>query len=157
MSCIFNMRRLLFMEKEQIFDRPDTAPQWTSVVLTIKKWATSSYAFAPRHKGIVSFSTYRPYLFKEDKIVEWFCSLVITSVAPDWNPALTTSWSFSLYFSSHYPERVLKNLTGLAPAFWNFHLKCRPHLKTPPLKQMFSFVFVCLRLPVAFFECFFCI
>ena len=137
--------------------RPDTAPQLTSVVLTIKKWATSSYAFAPRHKGIVSFSTYRPYLFKEDKMVEWFCSLVITSVAPDWNPALTTSWSFSLYFSSHYPERVLKNLTGLAPAFWNFHLKCRPHLKTPPLKQMFSFVFVCLRLPVAFFECFFCI
>ena len=43
-----------------------------------KKWATSSYAFAPRGKGIVSFSTYRPYLFKEDKIVEWFCSLVMT-------------------------------------------------------------------------------
>ena len=34
-----------------------------------KKWATSSYAFAPRGKGIVSFSTYRPYLFKEEKMV----------------------------------------------------------------------------------------
>ena len=52
-----------------------------------KKWATSSYAFAPRRKGIVSFSTYRPYLSKEDEMVEWFCSLVMTSVAPDWNPA----------------------------------------------------------------------
>ena len=44
-----------------------------------KKWATSSYAFAPRGKGIVSFSTYRPYLFKEEKMVEWFFSLVMTS------------------------------------------------------------------------------
>ena len=52
-----------------------------------KRWATSSYAFAPRRKGIVSFSTYRPYLSKEDEMVEWFCSLVMTSVAPDWNPA----------------------------------------------------------------------
>ena len=52
-----------------------------------KRWATSSYAFAPRRKGIVSFSTYRPYLSKEDEMVEWFCSFVMTSVAPDWNPA----------------------------------------------------------------------
>ena len=52
-----------------------------------KKWGTSSYAFAPRRKSMVSPSTYRLYLFKEDKLVEWFCSFVITSVISDKNPA----------------------------------------------------------------------
>ena len=66
---------------------PETAFLWPTLVPTLKKWGTSSYAFAPRRKGIVSFSTYRPYLSKEDEMVEWFCSLVMTSVAPDWNPA----------------------------------------------------------------------
>ena len=77
-------------------------------VPTIKKWATSSYAFAPRRKGIVSFSTYRPYLSKEDEMVEWFSSLVMTSVAPDWNPALPRAGVFPLYFSSYYSKRVSK-------------------------------------------------
>ena len=89
---------------------PETAFLWPTLVPTLKKWGTSSYAFAPRRKGIVSFSTYRPYLSKEDKIVEWFCSLVMTSVAPDWNPALTTSWSFSSVFQLILLLKSLKKI-----------------------------------------------
>ena len=58
--------------------------------------------------GIVSFSTYRSYLSKEDEMAEWFCSLVMTSVAPDWNPALPRAGVFPLYFSSYYSKRVSK-------------------------------------------------
>ena len=68
-------------------EEPTNSSSMTLSCSYSKKWATSSYAFAPRRKGIVSFSTYRPYLSKEDEMVEWFCSLVMTSVAPDWNPA----------------------------------------------------------------------
>ena len=87
---------------------PETAFLWPTLVPTLKKWGTSSYAFAPRPKGIVSFSTYRPYLSKEDEMVEWFCWLVITSVTPDWNPALPRAGVFPLYFSSYYSKRVSK-------------------------------------------------
>ena len=68
-------------------EEPTNSSSMTLSCSYSKKWATSSYAFAPRRKGIVSFSTYRPYLSKEDEMVEWFCSFVMTSVAPDWNPA----------------------------------------------------------------------
>ena len=87
---------------------PETAFLWPTLVPTLKKWGTSSNAFAPRRKGIVSFSTYRPYLSKEDEMAEWFCSLVMTSVAPDWNPALPRAGVFPLYFSSYYSKRVSK-------------------------------------------------
>ena len=113
-----------------------------------KKWATSRYVFAPRRKGTVSPSTYRPYRFKEEKIVEWFCSLVITSTAPDWNHALTTNWSFSLFFSSCYSEGVL--LVWFQP-FGTFTWNAGHILNSYPKTD----VFVCLLLSVAFFECFF--
>ena len=75
----------------------------------------------------------------------------MTSMAPDWNPALTTSWSFSLYFNSYYPERVFKKilLVWLQPfgtCTWNLGLSSNSSPKTD--------VFVCPRLSVAFFKCF---
>ena len=89
-------------------EEPTNSSSMTLSCSYSKKWATSSYAFAPRRKGIVSFSTYRPYLSKEDEMVEWFSSLVMTSVAPDWNPALPRAGVFPLYFSSYYSKRVSK-------------------------------------------------
>ena len=49
--------------------RPQTSRPWPSVILTIKRWATSSYATAPRRKGMVS-PPYQPYLLREDEIAE---------------------------------------------------------------------------------------
>ena len=44
--------------------RPQTSLPWPSVILTIKRWATSSYAIAPRRKGMVSPPTGLIYLEK---------------------------------------------------------------------------------------------
>ena len=44
--------------------RPPTSLTWPSVVLTIKRWAASSYAIAPRRKGMVSPPTGLIYLEK---------------------------------------------------------------------------------------------
>ena len=44
--------------------RPPTSLPWPSVVLTIKRWAASSYAIAPRRKGMVSPPTGLIYLEK---------------------------------------------------------------------------------------------
>ena len=68
-------------------------------------------------------------------------------MAPDWNPASTTSWSFSLYFSSYYSRSVW--LQPFETFTWNAGLT----LNSSPNAN----VFVCPRLSVAFFECFFCI
>ena len=54
-------------------------------------------------------------------------------------PCLTSSCSFSLYFSSYSFKRVLNNPSGLALAFWYFHLKCGPHL------QLLPYVFFSVR------------
>ena len=116
-----------------------------------KKLATSRYVFAPRRKGTVSPSTYRPYRLKEKKVVELFCSLVITSRAPDWNPALTTNWSFSLFFSSCCSEGVLKKSCWFGSSLLELSLKIWATPLTPTLKQFFLF---CLLLSVAFFEYF---
>ena len=66
-------------------------------------------------------------------------------MAPDWNPASTTSWSFSLYFSSYYSRSVWLQL--FETFTWNAGLT----LNSSPDAN----VFVCPRFSVAFFECFF--
>ena len=55
-------------------------------------------------------------------------------------PCFDHKLEFLAVFQLALPWKSLKKSYWfkLAPAFWNFHLKCRPHLKTPPLKQMFS-------------------